>query len=206
MKVPMKNMKILIFNFYFPLKHLDLFLGVFCFISIILFIHGGEMIIVNDKMQHNYKYQLVAPMGDVFNNGFAPELSPKEMLELGVFEGHYINDCRNEFPKDWYINAKISLKEPNIDCNYFKIKSRQSLNIWRENGWILEPDVRGWFQWYCRYYMGRRIEKIDEIQIQRWKSFKRHKAQIEYNCMMYDIECRKKQRQTLLQWAYNPFF
>ena len=164
------------------------------------------MIIVNDKMQHNYKYQLVAPMGDVFNNGFTPELSPKEMLELGVFEGHYINDCRNEFPKDWYINAKISLNEPNIDCNYFKIKSRQSLNIWRENGWILEPDVRGWFQWYCRYFMGRRIEKIDEIQIQRWKSFKRHKAQIEYNCMMHDIECRKKQRQALLQWAYNPFF
>ena len=164
------------------------------------------MIIVNDKMQQNYEYKLIMDMGDVFNNGFKPELTPKEMLELGVFEGHYLNDCKNEFPKDWFDNAKISFDKPDINCNYFKIKSRQSLKEWQNRGWIIMPDVRGWFQWYCRYYMGRRINNVDEIQIKRWVAFKRHKAQIEKNCMMYDIECRIKQRQALLQWAYNPFF
>ena len=163
------------------------------------------MIIVNDKMQQNYEYKLSKDMGDVFHNGFNPELNPKEMLELGVFEGHYLNDCQNEFPKDWFDNAKISLDKPDIGCNYFKVKSRQSLKEWQNKGWIIMPDVRGWFQWYCRYYMGRRIKNIDEIQIKRWMAFKRHKAQIEKNCIMYDIECRKKQRQALLQWAYNPF-
>ena len=164
------------------------------------------MVIVNDKMQKNYEYELVEKEGSNFDFEFKPELTPKQMLELGVFEGHYLNDCRKEFPDDWFINAKLSMNKPDIECNLFGVKSRQSLFVWRNNGWIIEPDIRGWFQWYCRYYMGRRIEKIDKIQIKRWKAFKRHKIQIEKNCMMMDFNCRKKQRQALLQWAYNPFF
>ena len=164
------------------------------------------MIVVNDKMQTGYSYELVEPMGKNFASNFMPELTPKEMLEMGVFEGHYLNDCINEFPKDWFVNARINLSRPDIMCNMFKVKSRQSLLVWRKKGWIIDPDVRGWFQWYCRYYMGRRIPTIDEIQIKRWRSFRRHKAQIENNCMMLDIDCRKKQRQALLQWAYNPIF
>ena len=164
------------------------------------------MVIVNDKMQKNYEYELVEKEGSNFDFEFKPELTPKQMLELGVFEGHYLNDCRKEFPDDWFINAKLSMNKPDIECNLFRVKSRQSLSVWRNKGWIIEPDIRGWFQWYCRYYMGRRIEKIDRIQIKRWKAFKRHKIQIEKNCMMMDFECRKKQRQALLQWAYNPFF
>ena len=164
------------------------------------------MIIVNDKMQKNYEYELVEKEGSNFDFEFKPELTPKQMLELGVFEGHYLNDCRKEFPDDWFINAKLSMDKPDIECNLFRVKSRQSLSVWRNKGWIIEPDIRGWFQWYCRYYMGRRIEKIDKIQIKRWKAFKRHKIQIEKNCMMMDFECRKKKRQALLQWAYNPFF
>ena len=163
------------------------------------------MIIVNDKMQQNYTYDLVESMGVNFDGDFNPELSPKQMLEMGVFEGHYLNDCQDEFPKDWFLNAKVSSLEPNIECNYFKIKSRQSLKIWREKGWIIEPDVRGWFQWYCRYYAGRRISNIDTIQIKRWNAFKRHRAQIIKNCALLDFDCRKKQRQAILQWAYNPF-
>ena len=164
------------------------------------------MVIVNDKMQKNYEYELVEKEGSNFDFEFKPELTPKQMLELGVFEGHYLNDCRKEFPDDWFINAKLSMNKPDIECNLFRVKSRQSLFVWRDKGWIIEPDIRGWFQWYCRYYMGRRIEKIDRIQIKRWKAFKRHKIQIEKNCMMMDFDCRKKQRQALLQWAYNPFF
>jgi hypothetical protein len=164
------------------------------------------MIIVNDKMQKNYEYELVEKEGSNFDFEFKPELTPKQMLEFGVFEGHYLNDCRKEFPDDWFINAKLSMDKPDIECNLFRVKSRQSLSVWRNKGWIIEPDIRGWFQWYCRYYMGRRIEKIDRIQIKRWKAFKRHKIQIEKNCIMMDFDCRKKQRQALLQWAYNPFF
>lgn len=164
------------------------------------------MIFVNDKMQKNYAYELSESMGKNFAPDFKPELSPKQMLELGVFEGHYLTDCQNEFPKDWFKNAKLDIKKANIECNYFKVKSRQSLKIWQQKGWIIEPDIRGWFQWYCRYYMGRRIEYIDNVQIARWKAFKRHKAQVEQNCMMLNLDCRKKQRQALLQWAYNPFF
>ena len=164
------------------------------------------MIVVNDKMQKGYKYDLVARMGKDFDVRFNPELSPKEMLRMGVFEGHYLNDCRTEFPDSWFEGAKLCKEKGDVRCNLFGVKSRQSLDVWREKGWIIEPDVRGWFQWYCRYYMGRRIENVDRIQIKRWIAFKRHKAQIERNCMMFDFECRKKQRQALLQWAYNPFF
>ena len=165
-----------------------------------------KFVTVNDKMQKNYTYTLSMPMGQNFASDFKPELTPKQMLELGVFEGHYLNDCISEFPPDWFINAKLSLLKPDINCNMFKIKSRQSLSVWLQKNWIIPPDVRGWFQWYCRYYMGRRIEKIDTLQINRWKSFRRHKAQIEKNCMIFDINCRKRQRQALLQWAYNPIF
>jgi hypothetical protein len=128
------------------------------------------------------------------------------MLELGVFEGKYINDRYNEFPEEWYTNAKISGKgrPPNINLNYFKIKSRQSLQVWQTKGWIYGNDKRGWFEWYCRYFIGRRDPMIDDIQIKRWRSFKRHYAQVEKNCPN-DISCRPKQRQALLQWSYNCF-
>ncbi len=161
-------------------------------------------IIVNDKMQKNYSYTLTAPMGKNFAKGFKPELTPKEMLKLGIFEGKYINDCQNEFPKDWFDEAKIA-NTADINLNCFKIKSRMSLRHWQEKGWIYGDDVRGWFQWYCRYYMGRRVEDIDAIQIKRWRAFRRHKAQVEKNCKINKITCRPKQRQALLQWAYNPF-
>ena len=163
------------------------------------------MITVQDKMQQNYTYLLTEEEGKNFAPDFQPQLTPKEMLELGVFEGKYLTDCFKEFPKDWFEKAKLSPQRPDIECNCFKVKSRQSLNVWIKNGWILEPDPRGWFQWYCRYYMGRRLPEVDSIQIKRWKSFIRHKAQIELNCPPFDLNCRKKQRQALLQWAYNPF-
>ena len=143
-------------------------------------------------------------MGCCFADGFAPALSPSEMLELGVFEGKYCNDCRDEFPSSWFKKARISeVADPTI--NYFKIKSRQSLQVWQAKGWIYGPDPRGWFQWYCRYYMGRRVPEIDAIQIKRWRAFTRHAGQIRAHCMSQDLSCRPRQRQALLQWAYDPF-
>ena len=135
---------------------------------------------------------------------FEPVFSPMEMLKLGVFEGKYINDSRDEFPEEWYIDAKIS-QTPNVLCNYFKVKSRQSLHDWKTSGWIYGPDKRGWFQWYCRYYIGRRIPDIDNIQMKRWRQFKRHYGQVLKNCPPGDLTCIPKQRQALLQWSYNAF-
>ena len=162
-------------------------------------------VVVFDKMQKGYRYCLTEPMGLNFDLDFRPELTPKEMLSLGVFEGKYLNDCVNEFPADWFENARLSFDKPDVSCNCFGVKSRQSLSVWRQKGWIIEPDPRGWFQWYCRDYMGRRLPKVDKIQIKRWRSFVRHKKQIEKNCLPFDMNCRRKQRQALLQWAYYPF-
>lgn len=158
---------------------------------------------VNDRMQKNYSYALVEPTGKNFHSDFKPELTPKEMLELGVFGGKYMTDCQAEFPKDWFEKAKLSPQKSDSSLNYFKVSASQSLSVWREKGWIYEEDPRGWFQWYCRYYLGRRIPTEDERQIKRWKAINRHVAQIRKNCIPYDLNCRRKQRQALLHWAYD---
>jgi len=155
-------------------------------------------------MQPDYQYKLIAPAGKHFDAGFSPHLTPKEMLEMGIFEGKYCNDCQNEFPKDWFKKAKIS-DTADVSLNYFKVKSRQPLAMWRQKGWIFGPDPRGWFQWYCRYFLGRRLPDIDARQIKRWRAFSRHAGQIRANCMPGDVWCRPRQRQALLQWSYDPF-
>ncbi len=165
---------------------------------------NAKWIEVNDLMQQDYCYKCIAPMGEEFDPSFTPFFTPKQMLELGVFEGKYCNDCTDEFPQDWFENAKTSAKADE-SLNYFGIKSRQPLQIWQEKGWIIEPDPRGWFQWYCRYYIGRRIPEIDTFQIKRWRAFSRHAGQIKANCMPGDLLCRPRQRQALLQWSYDPF-
>ncbi|WP_083096989.1 hypothetical protein [Pseudophaeobacter leonis] len=164
----------------------------------------ARQIKVSDRMQRDYSYHLDAPMGEDFAEGFTPFYTPAEMLALGVFEGKYLNDCRDEFPSDWFETAKLS-QRANAEVNYFGIKSRQPLSHWQQKGWIYGPDPRGWFQWYCRYYMGRRLPTLDEIQIKRWRGFARHAGQIRANCHTGDIFCRPRQRQALLQWAYDPF-
>ncbi len=137
---------------------------------------------------------------------FKPELSPKQMLEYGVFGGSYLGNTIDEYPKSWFKNAKIS-KNFDVSLNYFQIRAGQSLKEWKKKGWIMEEDPRGWFQWYCRYSVGRRIFEIDKMQISRWRAFgPRHIGGIKKNCPKKVFSCRKKQRQALLQWAYNPFF
>ncbi len=170
----------------------------------------GLLIRVDNLMQKEYSYILSAPYGFAgFPETFKPELSPDHMLRLGVFEGKYINDCSAEYPREWYEQAlaahTLSPSAPSIACNCFKIKSRRPLCEWRAKGWIMGDDPRGWFEWYCRYYLGRRDPQIDSVQIRRWRAFRRHLGQIEKNCTPLDISCRPRQRQALLQWAYNPF-
>lgn len=160
-------------------------------------------ILVSDKMQKKYQYVLTEPEGKNFAPDFRPELTPKEMLELGVFGGVYMRDCTKEFPKSWFTHAKFATGKRDPKLNFFKVNASQPLSVWREKGWAHEEDPRGWFQWYCRYYMGRRIPDEDERQIKRWNAIRRHIAQIEANCKPGMENCRPRQRQALLHWAYD---
>jgi len=157
---------------------------------------------VYDKMQRGYRYVLTAPTGRNFDPAFKPELTPAEMLKLGVFGGKYMTDCRKEFPKSWFARAKLSPAKRDNSLNYFGVDASQPLAEWRRKGWLHEDDPRGWFQWYCRYYMGRRHED-DARQIGRWKAIRRHVQQVQRNCEPGDVFCRPRQRQALLHWAYD---
>lgn len=157
---------------------------------------------VNDLMQETV-YYLTCPVGQDFDYGFEPGLSPKEMLELGVFGGKYLNDCRDEFPKSWFVKAKLSPAKKDPSLNFFGVDASLPLSVWRKKGWIHPADPRGWFQWYCRYYMGRRLGQEDQRQIKRWKAMRRHVGAILRNCPKGLLSCRPKQRQALLHWAYD---
>jgi hypothetical protein len=162
-----------------------------------------KVIVVNDTMQQNYCYDLPEPMGTNFCSDFKPELTPRQMLEFGVFGGKYMTDCQQEFPASWFENAKLSPLKAYAELNYFGVHASQPLSVWRQKGWIYPDDPRGWFQWYCRYYMGRRLAVEDDRQIKRWQAMRRHIAQIKKNCYPGDLFCRPKQRQALLHWAYD---
>ena len=154
-------------------------------------------------MQQGYTYTLSEPMGKNFYPDFKPDLTPKEMLSLGVFGGKYMTDCKDEFSNDWFIDAKLCHERHDPNLNFFGVNASQPLSVWVKNGWIYPLDPRGWFQWYCRYYMGRRVPEEDMRQIKRWKMMKRHIAQIKKNCLVADPYCRPRQRQALLHWAYD---
>jgi hypothetical protein len=159
-------------------------------------------VLVSDKMQSDYRYDLVEPEGQNFDSDFRPELAPPEMLHLGVFGGKYMTDCTGEFPAAWFDGAKLATGRRDTSLNYFQVDASQPLSVWREKGWIHPDDPRGWFQWYCRYHMGRRMDD-DARQIKRWNAMRRHVRQIEKNCERGDIFCRRRQRQALLHWAYD---
>ena len=154
-------------------------------------------------MQKNYRYTLTAAAGRDFDPEFKPELTPAQMLKLGIFAGKYMTDCGREYPRSWFARAKLAKGNRDPDLNCFGVNASQPLSEWRRKGWIFRDDPRGWFQWYCRYYMGRRLEGEDARQIKRWKAIRRHIRQIERNCEPGDISCRRRQRQAVLHWAYD---
>ena len=161
-----------------------------------------KVVIVNDRMQRGYRYELSEPVGRNFDPEFKPELTPAQMLRLGVFCGKYMTDSRKEFPASWFKHAKLAKRGRDCELNFFGVDASQPLSEWRRKGWIHRDDPRGWFQWYCRYYMGRRMAD-DRRQIKRWKAIRRHVAQVKRHCEPGNLLCRKRQRQALLHWAYD---
>jgi hypothetical protein len=157
---------------------------------------------VDDLMQSGYEYFRTEAEGKNFHPEFRPELSPARMLALGVFGGKYMTDCRAEFPAYWFEGAKLCHERRRAELNFFLVNASKPLSYWRKKGWIHPDDPRGWFQWYCRYFSGRRHED-DERQIKRWRAMRRHVAQIEAHCEKGDCACRPRQRQALLHWAYD---
>jgi hypothetical protein len=160
-------------------------------------------ILVNDRMQTGYRYELSAPEGQDFDPDFKPELTPPRMLELGVFCGKYMTDTRDEFPASWFAHAKLAATKRDCSLNYFGVDASQPLAEWQRKGWIHPDDPRGWFQWYCRYHLGRRVPDEDKRQIKRWMAYRRHIGQVKRNCEPGDLLCRPRQRQALLHWAYD---
>jgi hypothetical protein len=158
---------------------------------------------VTDKMQKGYRYVRSAPAGRDFDPEFKPQLTPAQMLALGVFGGKYMTDCSREFPKSWFTKAKLSPRGYDRACNFYGVDASQPLSEWKRKGWIHPDDPRGWFQWYCRYYMGRRMPDEDRRQIKRWKAISRHVRQVQKHCEPGDLLCRRRQRQALLHWAYD---
>ena len=183
----------------------------------------GQKIVVWNKMEKNYSYVLSEEPGQKM--AFKPYATPGEILAGGAFEGKYLNDCLLEFPAEWFLNAiqlgTLCPGAPDVSVNLFGVDSRKPLSYWVQSGWLpgghkkgqhpelsdakINPDERGWFQSYCRYWMGRRLPELDVIQIGRWKAFVRHAGQIKANCKPGDLECRPRQRQGIFQWAHNPF-
>jgi hypothetical protein len=157
--------------------------------------------VVNDLMQRGYRYELTAPLGELAPD-FQPELTPAQMLRLGVFGGRYMTDCVPEFPASWFADVRLSPARHDPKLNFFGVNASQQLSVWRAKGWIHPDDPRGWFQWYCRYYMGRRMAD-DARQIGRWKAIRRHVKQVQKHCEPGELTCRKRQRQALLHWAYD---
>ena len=160
-------------------------------------------VLVNDRMQRGYRYQLTAPLGRDFDPQLQPDLTPAEMLRLGIFGGKYMTDCRDEFPASWFADAKFASGPADPTLNQFGVNASQPLSLWRAKGWLHPDDPRGWFQWYCRYYLGRRMPDEDARQIKRWKAIRRHVRQLQLNCDPGGIWCRRRQRQALLYWAYD---
>jgi hypothetical protein len=159
-------------------------------------------IVVSDRMQQGYRYVLTAPEGGRFDPRFKPDLAPRQMLALGVFGGKYMTDCGEEYPAAWFRKARLCPERHDPQLNFFRVNASQPLSAWRARGWIYEEDPRGWFQWYCRDYLGRRCPD-DDRQIRRWAAFRRHVSQLTRHCWPGDWDCRRRQRQALLHWAFD---
>lgn len=161
-------------------------------------------VIVNEPYQRGYVYDLNQPEGKNFDPDFQPELSPEQMLKLGIFGGDYFQEIPREFPAEWFDGVKLTTTgRADARLNFFKVNASQPLSVWQAKGWIYPDDPKGWFLWYCRYWRGRRLPDEDARQIKRWQGIRRHISQVKNYCQPSDWACRPKQRQALLHWAYD---
>ena len=149
---------------------------------------------------------------------FNPSYTPKEMMSLGIFGGCYFSTMPEywfELPEDWRkvipepINYRAKENYYMVSHNRFNVKVGTSLIDWQESGAINEQDPLGWFQWYCRYYQGRRTPD-DARQIGRWRSFVgRHMGPLWRTQCNEDIELLNNlnlypaRRQALLHWGWD---
>lgn len=163
-----------------------------------------KTVVVDEAYQTGYSYTLTEPAGKNFHPDFTPDLSPKQMLRAGIFGGDYFQEVPNEFPQDWFEGVELTQTgSAQASLNCFGVNASQSLSVWQKKGWIYFEDPKGWFLWYCRYYLGRRIPGVDEQQIKRWRAIRRHITQLQNHCTPQDLTCRPRQRQALLHWAYD---
>jgi hypothetical protein len=99
-----------------------------------------RLVIVNDLMQQGYEYWLTKPVGENFHPDFQPDLTPKEMLEMGVFGGKYLTDSIAEFPADWFKYARLNPEKHDPQLNFFGVNASKPLWYWRKKGWIYPED------------------------------------------------------------------
>lgn len=163
------------------------------------------------------------------NRHFMPNVTPMEMLQGGIFGGTAFRPFYSrvlkadlnpdeemaEFPSEWFVSLdkdeKVCSEVYDPEQNRFAVKAGQSLEDWESQGWVRAQDPRGWWQWYFRFYLGRRT-RDDARQIGRWLKacgpagrFKRslvakiHRAGASWD----DETVSPVVRQTLFHWAYQ---
>ena len=160
--------------------------------------------------------------------GFRPRLSPEQMIRAGVFGGCYFNPSggkkgvkyprggipvdHNEYPKAWFEGVperKYISRRYCVPTNKYGVKAGQDQTFWEEKGWVADQDPRGWFQWYTRFYLGRRTED-DARQIGRWTGVTGPKGRwkralmnriVDAGAAWDDARVSPVIRQTLLHWA-----
>ena len=148
---------------------------------------------------------------------FTPNMTPKECIRAGIFGGCYFNPIggkpgiltkrikidHTEFPESWFkgVNEnKYLSRRYDPDINKYKVASGQDQAAWERNGWIKKQDPRGWFQWYCRFYIGRRTDD-DERQIKRWLGVAGPNGR--FLRQYRNNKDSLKLKQTLLHWAWS---
>jgi hypothetical protein len=158
---------------------------------------------------------------------FRPNLTPAEVLQKGSFGGTYFRPITSsatgerykgvhkEFPDEWFkgldIKSQVISSKYDKSVNTFGVKCGGSLEMWEESGWMRTIDPYGWFQWYCRFYMGRRSTD-DERQIKRQLGVcgakGRFRNQLIGKCArggttFDDASISPVIRQTLQHWGYT---
>jgi len=160
---------------------------------------------------------------------FKPNKSPKQVFKEGAFGGTYFrpiyssvtgknytaNNATKEYPSSWFTgidkDKMVTSSTYSKKINKYGVKCGSSLEAWEESNWIVKQDPYGWFQWYCRYYMGRRSED-DERQIKRWLALTGPNGRFKRRLMNEIIKKKKRYndvsvspviRQVLLHWGYE---